>query len=79
MDHGAFVTAKQRVRESLVDQAKKITTALGKEGRHVLDLTGKTTFKESAGLIQQARLILTNDSVMMHVAAASGNPMISFW
>ena len=28
MDHGAFVIAKQRVRESLVDQAKKIATAL---------------------------------------------------
>ena len=28
MDHGAFVTAKQRVRERLVDQAKKIASAL---------------------------------------------------
>jgi ATP-dependent helicase HrpA len=28
MDHGAFGTAKQRVRERLVDQAKKIATAL---------------------------------------------------
>ena len=61
------------------ENAKKIKASLGNDGMHVIDFTGKTTYQESTQLIQHAGLILTNDSIMMHVAAASGNPMISFW
>ena len=59
--------------------AKKIRTSLGNDAMHVIDFTGKTSYLGVRTQLIRARLILTNDSIMMHVAAASGNPMISFW
>lgn len=48
-------------------------------GANVLNLTGKTTISESAGLIRSARLVLSNDTGMMHIAAAFGKKILSFW
>jgi ADP-heptose:LPS heptosyltransferase len=51
----------------------------GNTGSHVLDLTGKTTISQSAALIRNARLVLSNDTGMMHIAAAFGKKILSFW
>ncbi len=43
----------------------------------VLDLTGRTTLKELVAVIAEARVMLTNDSGPMHVAAAVGTPAVA--
>jgi ADP-heptose:LPS heptosyltransferase len=48
-------------------------------GKHILNLTGKTTVNESASLVREARIILTNDTGMMHIAAAFHKKILSFW
>lgn len=66
-----LIGGKQEVPESLL---------IGREtGNHILNLTGKTTLSESASLIRDARLVLTNDTGMMHIAAAFGKKILSFW
>jgi lipopolysaccharide heptosyltransferase II len=42
-----------------------------------IDLCGKTTPADLAGLILRAELAVTNDSGSMHVAASLGKPMVS--
>lgn len=46
---------------------------------NVLNLAGKTTINESASLVMNAKLVLTNDTGMMHIAAAFGKKILSFW
>jgi ADP-heptose:LPS heptosyltransferase len=48
-------------------------------GNHILNLTGMTTVNESASLVQKARVVLTNDTGMMHIAAAFNKKILSFW
>lgn len=43
--------------------------------RKAYDLAGRTGLEEAAALIEQCRLFLTNDSGLMHVAAAVGTPL----
>jgi lipopolysaccharide heptosyltransferase II len=43
----------------------------------VLDLTGRTTLKQLAAVLQSADLALTNDSGPMHLAAALGTPVVA--
>ena len=45
----------------------------------ILDLTGKTTLAQAVGLIAQCRLFVTNDSGLMHVAAALGVPLVAIF
>jgi|TARA_B100000315_G_scaffold260751_1_gene324821 heptosyltransferase-2 len=42
---------------------------------HCFDLTGKTTLPEAVDLIGQAGAVLTNDSGLMHIAAALERPL----
>ena len=46
---------------------------------NVYDFCGETSIEESAYFIQESKVVLTNDSGMMHVASAFNNPIISFW
>ena len=56
-------------------------------GRHVADLVkkpcinlcGKTNLLEAVALIERCRLFITNDSGLMHVAAAFGIPLIAIF
>lgn len=45
----------------------------------ILDLCGKTDLHTSADIIRHARLVVSPDTGMMHVAAALGTPIISIW
>ncbi|MBS1628669.1 MAG: glycosyltransferase family 9 protein [Bacteroidetes bacterium] len=40
---------------------------------------GKFNLNESAGLIERARVIVSNDTGLMHIAAAFQKPIISLW
>jgi len=45
----------------------------------VYNACGKFNLNESAWLIEKARVVVSNDTGMMHVAAAFKKPIISFW
>ena len=42
----------------------------------VLNLSGKTSLRELAAALKMCRLLLTNDTGPMHLAAAVGTPLI---
>jgi ADP-heptose:LPS heptosyltransferase len=45
-------------------------------GPQAIDLSGQTSVPEMAALVQNARLVLTNDSLPMHLADALGSPSV---
>ncbi len=48
-------------------------------GQKVLNLCGKTALNEAATLVRDARLVLTNDTGLMHIASAYKKKILSFW
>jgi heptosyltransferase-2 len=54
--------------------AERVAAALG--GR-ALVLTGATSLAELMGVLSELRLLLTNDSGPMHLAAALGVPLVA--
>lgn len=44
-----------------------------------VNLCGKTTLDQAIDLLASARLVITNDSGLMHVAAAIGTPLIAIY
>jgi heptosyltransferase-2 len=44
-----------------------------------LDLVGRTDLRRAMGLLSQLKLLITNDSGLMHVAAALGVPLIALF
>ena len=46
---------------------------------NLYDFCGETSIEESAYLVQNSSLVLTNDTGMMHIASAFDTPIISFW
>lgn len=48
-------------------------------GPSAIDLTGKTSLAQAASLIARCRLLITNDSGLMHVAAALEVPLIAIF
>lgn len=45
----------------------------------VYNACGKFELNESADLVRKARLVVTNDTGLMHIAAAYKKPIISLW
>jgi len=43
------------------------------------NLVGKTSLNESASLVRSAALVMTNDTGLMHIAAAFRKKILSFW
>ena len=52
---------------------KKIDT------KRVIDLCGKTTLMEAISIISMLRIMITNDSGLMHVGAACGIPLVAIF
>ncbi len=48
-------------------------------GDHVFSACGKFTINQSASLVEQAKVVITNDTGLMHIAAAFSKPVISLW
>jgi ADP-heptose:LPS heptosyltransferase len=48
-------------------------------GEKVFNACGKFNLNQSAWLVQQAKLIITNDTGLMHIAAAFNKKIISVW
>lgn len=45
----------------------------------VYNACGKFDLNESADLVKRAKLVISNDTGLMHVAAAFGKPVVSLW
>lgn len=46
---------------------------------NVLDFTGKLRINQSASLVKNARLVISNDTGLMHIAAAYHKKILSVW
>jgi len=46
---------------------------------HVYNSCGKFSLNESADIVRKAKLIITHDTGLMHIAAAFKKPIISIW
>jgi len=59
---------------------KKVASEVRQNARiPLVDLTGMTTLEQAMALISRCRLFLTNDSGLMHVAAALGIPVVAIF
>jgi lipopolysaccharide heptosyltransferase II len=56
--------------------AQQVSTATGGK---VTNLSGKTNLRDLIGIFSRARLAMGPDSGPMHIAAATGTPVISLW
>ena len=56
--------------------ASQIASQLPSANFHLLNLAGKTSLRELMSLLKLCRVLLTNDSGPMHVAAALGTPVV---
>jgi heptosyltransferase-1 len=45
----------------------------------IVNLVNKTSLKQAAALFQRCEVVLTNDTSLMHLAAAVGAPMVSIF
>ena len=48
-------------------------------GKIIFNACGKYSLNQSASLVRQAKVIVTNDTGLMHIAAAYKKPVISIW
>mgnify|MGYP006178735339 CR=1 FL=1 len=46
---------------------------------HIYNACGKFSLAESADLVRRAKLVITHDTGLMHIAAAFRKPIISIW
>jgi ADP-heptose:LPS heptosyltransferase len=92
---GAAHRTKQYPVHKLIDVCKQLDHPIillgGKEDREngnaiaaadsvkIYNACGKFSINESADLVRHAKLIVSNDTGMMHIAAAFKKPVISLW
>ena len=62
--------AEREISSEIINKSKRT---------NLFDLCGNTSIDESAYLMKNSTLILTNDTGMMHLASAFSVPIISFW
>lgn len=62
------------------DVAREILNTLGASEREAChDLTGRTTLAQAIDLMSLAKAVVSNDSGLMHVAAALGRPVVAMY
>lgn len=49
------------------------------EFAHVINIAGKTTIQEAAGILAWAKAVVTNDTGLMHLASFFNKPMLAIW
>ena len=58
---------------------KAIVDASGDAGRTIVDLTGRTDLGTAVDLLSLASIVVSNDSGLMHAAAAVGAPLVALF
>lgn len=58
------------------ERSEQIVAAVGEKAYNAC---GKISLNQSASIVRQADSVLTNDTGLMHVAAAYNKPMVSVW
>jgi ADP-heptose:LPS heptosyltransferase len=58
------------------DEGEKV---LSQSKGNVLNFAGKISLNKSASLVRDAKVVLTNDTGLMHIAAAFQKKILSFW
>ena len=53
----------------------KLSEAFG----HVVNLCGKLNLSQSASVVKQARVVISHDTGLMHIASAFEKPIVSIW
>jgi heptosyltransferase-2 len=76
--------AKQMSQENIVllgdqDEAETGNAIEGKGSKHIKNLIGKTTLQEAVAIIAGARLVVSNDSGLMHLAGFLGTPVVAIF
>ncbi len=64
---------------SAKDQAVAADICRLLDSTDLIDLTGKTSLHEVIGLLQSASAAVSNDSGLMHIAAAVGTPVVALY
>ena len=59
-----------------LEEAQKV---IDETGENVINLTGQITLNQSSSIVKDAKLVLTNDTGLMHIAAAFKKKILSFW
>jgi heptosyltransferase-2 len=59
------------------EAAGEVADELGRRGVAAVDLAGRLSLIESAAVLRRARVLVTNDSGLMHVAAALKVPVVA--
>lgn len=62
--------------KSEFDEGEKV---LSESNGNVLNYAGKISLNQSASLVKNANLVLTNDTGLMHIASAFHKKILSFW
>jgi len=62
-----------------IDQADQVSRMVDRMRERPLNLVGQTTLGQLGVLLQQANLVVTNDSGPMHVAAAVATPVVAIF
>ncbi|KPJ69583.1 MAG: hypothetical protein AMS14_11470, partial [Planctomycetes bacterium DG_20] len=72
-------TGARAVLVGSADAVANARTIAGRMRERPIDLTNRTTLKELVAVIAEARVMATNDSGPMHVAAAVGTPVVAIF
>jgi ADP-heptose:LPS heptosyltransferase len=62
--------------EEIAEKAQYLKERLGD---HLIDLTGQTSMLEAFGIVHRAKLVLSEDSALMHMAFSAGVPVVALF
>ncbi len=61
------------------ENGERINSQLATRSQQLFNACGKYSLNQSASLVQQAKVVVTNDTGLMHIAATFKKPIVSIW